>query len=214
MSTENGKLLELRGVSQAYGRGERRFMAVEKVNLALSAGEYVALLGPSGCGKSTLLRIIAGLQVPTDGQVLYRGQLLQGVNPHAAIVFQTFALFPWLTVQENVEVALKARGAPVAERGPRAVDLLDRVGLDGFETAYPRELSGGMRQKVGFARAMAVEPELLCLDEPFSALDVLSAESLRGNCWSCGPAAPSPPRPSSWSLTTSKRRSSWLTASW
>ncbi len=180
MSTENGKLLELRGVSQAYGRGERRFMAVEKVNLALSAGEYMALLGPSGCGKSTLLRIIAGLQMPTDGQVLYRGQLLQGVNPHAAIVFQTFALFPWLTVQENVEVALKARGAPVAERGPRAVDLLDRVGLDGFETAYPRELSGGMRQKVGFARAMAVEPELLCLDEPFSALDVLSAESLRG----------------------------------
>ncbi len=180
MSTQNGKLLELRQVTQAYGRGERRFIAVDKVTLTLSAGEFVALLGPSGCGKSTLLRIIAGLQAPTSGQVLYRGQPLRGVNPHAAIVFQTFALFPWLTVQENVEVALKARGIPASLRGPRAVDLLDRVGLDGFESAYPRELSGGMRQKVGFARAMAVEPELLCLDEPFSALDVLSAEALRG----------------------------------
>ncbi len=189
MSTQNGRLLELRQVSQAYGRGERRFMAVEKVNLSLKAGEFLALLGPSGCGKSTLLRIIAGLQAPTEGQVLYRGQPLRGVNPHATIVFQTFALFPWLTVQENVEVALKARGIPPNLRAPRAVDLLDRVGLDGFESAYPRELSGGMRQKVGFARAMAVEPELLCLDEPFSALDVLSAEALRGELlelWTSG----------------------------
>ena len=189
MSPENEKLLDLRQVSQTYGQGERRFTAVEKVNLALAAGEFVALLGPSGCGKSTLLRIIAGLQLPTEGQVLYRGQPLHGVNPHAAIVFQTFALFPWLTVLENVEVALKARGIPAALRGPRAVDLLDRVGLDGFESAYPRELSGGMRQKVGFARAMAVEPELLCLDEPFSALDVLSAEALRGELlelWTSG----------------------------
>ncbi len=180
MNAGNSTLLELQGVSQAYGRAERRFTAVEKVNLTLKEGEFVALLGPSGCGKSTLLRIIAGLQPPSSGRVLYRGQPLKGVNPHATIVFQTFALFPWLTVQENVEVALKARGLPPSLRGPRAVDLLDRVGLDGFEAAYPRELSGGMRQKVGFARAMAVEPELLCLDEPFSALDVLSAESLRG----------------------------------
>jgi NitT/TauT family transport system ATP-binding protein len=140
----------------------------------------VALLGPSGCGKSTLLRIIAGLQRPTSGTVLYRGRPLTGVNPHASIVFQTFALFPWLTVQENVEVALQAKGVPAKLRAARALDLLDRVGLDGFETAYPRELSGGMKQKVGFARAMAMEPELLCLDEPFSALDVLSAEALRG----------------------------------
>ncbi|MCS6843305.1 MAG: nitrate/sulfonate/bicarbonate ABC transporter ATP-binding protein, partial [Caldilineales bacterium] len=156
---------------------------------SLSAGEFVALLGPSGCGKSTLLRIIAGLQFPTEGQVLYRGKPLRGVNPHASIVFQTFALFPWLTVQQNVEVALKARGVPAEERSARALDLLDRVGLDGFEDAYPRELSGGMRQKVGFARAMAVEPELLCLDEPFSALDVLSAEALRGELlelWTTG----------------------------
>jgi NitT/TauT family transport system ATP-binding protein len=155
----------------------------------LKEGEFAALLGPTGCGKSTLLRIITGLQVPTSGQVLYRGKPLDGINPQATIVFQTFALFPWLTVQENVEVALKARGVPPKLRAHRALDLLDRVGLDGFETAYPRELSGGMLQKVGFARAMAVEPELLCLDEPFSGLDVLSAEALRGELlelWTSG----------------------------
>jgi len=178
MPTTNGLLLKLQHVGQSYGSGVRRFVAVEDVNLELREGEFAALLGPSGCGKSTLLRIIAGLQAPTEGRVLYRGQPLRGINPYAAIVFQTFALFPWLTVQENVEVALEARGVEAAERRARALDLLDRVGLDGFESAYPRELSGGMRQKVGFARAMAVEPELLCLDEPFSALDVLSAESL------------------------------------
>jgi NitT/TauT family transport system ATP-binding protein len=185
----NGSLLKVQHVSQTYGSGDRRFTAVQDVNLMLGEGEYVALVGPSGCGKSTLLRIITGLQRPTSGQVLYRGEPLRGVNPHAVIVFQTFALFPWLTVQENVEVALKARGVPPRLRATRSVDLLDRVGLDGFETAYPRELSGGMRQKVGFARAMAVEPELLCLDEPFSALDVLSAEALRGELlelWTSG----------------------------
>lgn len=179
MST-NGYLLEVRHVSQVYRSGSRQFVALQDVNLAVREGEFLCLLGPSGCGKSTLLRIITGLQRPTEGVVLYRGQPLQGVNPHATIVFQTFALFPWLTVLENVEVALKARGVPPKLRTARALDLLDRVGLDGFEIAYPRELSGGMRQKAGFARAMAVEPELLCLDEPFSALDVLSAEALRG----------------------------------
>jgi NitT/TauT family transport system ATP-binding protein len=172
-------LLELRTISQVYGAGKRQFTAVQDVNLTLVEGEFVALLGPTGCGKSTLLRIMVGLQRPSSGHVIYKGQTLEGVNPHAAIVFQTFALFPWLTVQENVEVALKAKGMPLKLRTPRALDVLDRVGLDGFETAYPRELSGGMRQKVGFARAMVVEPELLCLDEPFSALDVLSAEALR-----------------------------------
>ncbi|MCW5851643.1 MAG: ABC transporter ATP-binding protein, partial [Anaerolineae bacterium] len=173
-------LVDLRHVSQTFVSGGRRFTAIQDVNLTIDEGEFVALLGPSGSGKSTLLRIITGLQRPTEGQVFYRGQPLAGVNPHATIVFQTFALFPWLTVQQNVEVALKARGVPPQLRTVRAVELLDRVGLDGFEMAYPRELSGGMRQKVGFARAMAVEPELLCLDEPFSALDVLSAEALRG----------------------------------
>ena len=187
--SENGYLLELKNITQVYGSGDRRFTAIKNFHLSMREGEFTALLGPTGCGKSTLLRIIAGLQAPTTGQVLYRGSPLLGVNPQATIVFQTFALFPWLTVQENVEVALKARGMPARLRATRSLDLLDRVGLDGFENAYPRELSGGMLQKVGFARAMAVEPELLCLDEPFSALDVLSAEALRGELlelWTSG----------------------------
>ena len=182
-------LLDIRSVNQMYGSGERRFTAVQNINLSMKEGEFVALVGPSGCGKSTLLRIITGLNKPSSGVVLYRDNVVNGVNPHATIVFQTFALFPWLTVQQNVELALKVRGVPPAERTKRAIALLDKVGLDGFENAYPRELSGGMRQKVGFARAMAVEPELLCLDEPFSALDVLSAEALRGELlelWTAG----------------------------
>jgi NitT/TauT family transport system ATP-binding protein len=185
----NGDLLALEHVSQVYASGERPFFAIQDVSLVLREGEFVTLLGPSGCGKSTLLRIITGLQQPSEGRVLYRGQPLCGINPQATIVFQTFALFPWLTVLDNVDIALKARGIPPTLRTARALDLLDRVGLDGFETAYPRELSGGMRQKVGFARAMAVDPELLCLDEPFSALDVLSAEALRGELlelWTTG----------------------------
>ncbi len=173
------ELVNLTGVSQYYGARQHQFLAVQDVNLKIQEGEFVALLGPSGCGKSTLLRIVAGLMQPSEGRVLYRDQPLRGVNPQATIVFQSFALFPWLTVLENVEVALRARGIPDKLAKPRAIDVLDKVGLDGFETAYPRELSGGMRQKVGFARAMAVSPELLCLDEPFSALDVLSAEALR-----------------------------------
>jgi NitT/TauT family transport system ATP-binding protein len=176
----NGALLEVRNVSRYYGKGAKRFMAVQDVNLKIYPNEFVCLLGPSGCGKSTMLRMITGLNPVSEGQVLYKGQPLTGVNPHATIVFQTFALYPWLTVQENVEVALKARGVPEAARREKALQLLDKVGLDGFESAYPRELSGGMRQKCGFARAMAIEPELFCLDEPFSALDVLSAEALRG----------------------------------
>jgi len=178
MSAET--LLQLEHIYQLYGSGQRRFTAVEDVNLTLREDEFVALLGPSGCGKSTLLRIITGLLEPSQGRVLYRDRPLHGVNPYASIVFQTFALFPWLSVLDNVELALAVKGVEAPVRLTRAVELLDRVGLDGFESAYPRELSGGMRQKVGFARAMAVEPELLCLDEPFSALDVLSAESLRG----------------------------------
>jgi len=179
-AVESGNLLELRGIYKNYGSGARQFVALRDVNLRIRPGEFVCLLGPSGCGKSTLLRMITGLNTATSGQVLYRGKPLAGVNPHATIVFQTFALYPWLTVQENVELALRARAVPAAERRTRALKLIDTVGLDGFESAYPRELSGGMRQKVGFARAMAVEPQLLCLDEPFSALDVLSAEALRG----------------------------------
>jgi len=178
---ESGEqLLGLVGVVKAYGEGAKRFVACNNVDLCINVGEFVCLLGPSGCGKSTLLRMIAGLNVATSGTVFYRGKPLDGVNPHTTIVFQTFALYPWLSVQDNVEIALKARGVAPRERSERALKLIDTVGLGGFESAYPRELSGGMRQKVGFARAMAVEPELLCLDEPFSALDVLSAEALRG----------------------------------
>jgi NitT/TauT family transport system ATP-binding protein len=173
-------LLRLDKVVKAYGAGARQFCAVRDVDLSVRPGEFVCLLGPSGCGKSTLLRIVAGLASASSGTVLSHGRPLTGVNPHTTIVFQTFALYPWLTVQGNVEIALKARGVPEAARRERALKLIDTVGLDGFEQAYPRELSGGMRQKVGFARAMAIEPELLCLDEPFSALDVLSAEGLRG----------------------------------
>src|SRR5499426_972571 len=172
-----------------YGAGAHRFIALQDVNLRILEGEFVALLGPSGCGKSTLLRIITGLQQPTEGQELYRGQPVSGINPHTTIVFQSFALFPWLTVQQNVEVALLAHGLPPDVSAQRAEAFVDKVGLDGFETAFPRELSGGMRQKVGFARALAVEPELLCLDEPFSALDVLSADALRGELlelWTSG----------------------------
>jgi NitT/TauT family transport system ATP-binding protein len=183
-ATNNGTattpLLELKNVSRQYGKAPKQFTAVQDVSLTVYPGEFVCLLGPSGCGKSTLLRMITGLNPVSSGQVLYKGQPQQGVNPHATIVFQTFALYPWLTVQQNVEVALKARGVAEADRHKKADRLLDQVGLDGFEGAYPRELSGGMRQKVGFARAMAVEPQLFCLDEPFSALDVLSAEALRG----------------------------------
>jgi NitT/TauT family transport system ATP-binding protein len=173
-------LLTVRGVTKSYGTADKVFTAVKDIDLRIAEGEFVCLLGPSGCGKSTLLRIIAGLMPATSGEVLYCGQHIEGVNPYATIVFQTFALFPWLTVEQNVTVALKARGVDPPTRHATALRLIDTVGLDGFEKAYPRELSGGMRQKVGFARAMAVEPELLCLDEPFSALDVLSAEALRG----------------------------------
>jgi len=174
------ELLELESIYKTYGSGERKFVALRDINMRVKTGEFVALLGPSGCGKSTLLRIITGLNSASSGRVLYSGRPLEGINPNATIVFQTFALYPWLTVEENVTLALKARAVPSGARRSQALKLIHTVGLDGFESAYPRELSGGMRQKVGFARAMAVEPELLCLDEPFSALDVLSAEALRG----------------------------------
>jgi NitT/TauT family transport system ATP-binding protein len=151
----NDHILELKNISQAYGSVNQRFVAIEDLNLIIDEGEFVTLLGPSGCDKSTLLRIIAGLQQPSEGMVLYREKPLLGINPHNAIVFQKFALFPWLTAQQNIEVVLKTRGIPLKPRIARAIELLGLVGLGGFENAYPRELSGGMRQKVGFARVMA-----------------------------------------------------------
>ena len=152
---------------------------IENINCQLQVGEIIALLGPSGSGKSTIMRMIAGLIAPSSGKVLYYNRPLVGLNPGVAIVFQNFALYPWLTVLENVELGLKAKGEPKDTRLQKALRMIDVIGLDGFENAYPKELSGGMRQRVGFARALAVEPELLCMDEPFSALDVLTAENLR-----------------------------------
>jgi len=153
---------------------------LDDISFTLAEGEIVALLGKSGSGKSTLLRCVAGLIAPSSGSVSYRGTPLTGANPGVSMVFQTFALLPWLTVQQNVELGLEARGVPQAERAERALKAIDTIGLDGFESAYPKELSGGMRQRVGFARAIVTEPDALLMDEPFSALDVLTAENLRG----------------------------------
>ncbi|HEU0264795.1 MAG TPA: nitrate/sulfonate/bicarbonate ABC transporter ATP-binding protein, partial [Geobacterales bacterium] len=154
-------------------------LVLEGVNLSIAEGEIVALLGRSGSGKSTLLRIISGLARPEGGGVVFCGKPVQGPVQGLAMVFQTFALFPWLTVLENVELGLEALGVSPMERRRRALAAIDLIGLDGFESAYPKELSGGMRQRVGFARALVVEPTLLLMDEPFSALDVLTAETLR-----------------------------------
>ena len=152
---------------------------LEDISLNLEEGEIVALLGRSGSGKSTLLRCIAGLIAPTRGEVRYRGEVLNGACPGVAMVFQSFALLPWLTVRQNVEIGLEALGVGPKERRARAERAIDVIGLDGFESAYPKELSGGMRQRVGFARALVVEPDALLMDEPFSALDVLTAQNLR-----------------------------------
>lgn len=156
-----------------------RIQVIAPTDLSIVPGEIVALLGPSGSGKSTLLRMLAGLSRPTGGEVLWHGKPIRSQSINVSIVFQSFALFPWLTVLENVEAPLKARGVEAEDRRERAFRILDTVGLDGFQSAYPRELSGGMRQRVGFARALVVEPEVLFMDEPFSALDVLTAENLR-----------------------------------
>jgi NitT/TauT family transport system ATP-binding protein len=156
-------------------------LVLDRVGFTLGDGEIVAILGKSGSGKSTFLRILAGLVPPTDGRVEYRGRLVTEPATGIAMVFQSYALFPWLTVLGNVELGLEAQGVPGAERRRRAVAAIDVIGLDGFENAYPKELSGGMRQRVGFARALVVDPDVLLLDEPFSSLDVLTAETLRGD---------------------------------
>ncbi|MEH2011759.1 ABC transporter ATP-binding protein [Nostoc sp.] len=178
--TATEHLIALKSVSKSYQQPNgQQIVILENINLELRPGEIVALLGPSGSGKSTLMRIVAGLIAPSQGEVIYHNRPLVGLNPGVAIVFQSFALYPWLTVLENVELGLKAKGDPPDSRRQKALRMIDIIGLDGFENAYPKELSGGMRQRVGFARALAVEPELLCMDEPFSALDVLTAENLR-----------------------------------
>jgi NitT/TauT family transport system ATP-binding protein len=173
-------LIEARQVEKFYDQpSDNRIQVIAPLNLAVYSGEILTLLGPSGSGKSTLLRILTGLSPASAGQVLWHGSPVNGPCENVSIVFQSFALFPWLTVLENVEAPLKARGLPAEERSTRSIKMLDAVGLDGFENAYPKELSGGMKQRVGFARALVVEPEVLFMDEPFSALDVLTAENLR-----------------------------------
>src|SRR5262249_5252086 len=154
-----------------------QLVVLEGVNLTLREGEIVGLLGRSGSGKSTLLRVIAGLNLPTAGDVRYLGHAVDGPAAGISMVFQGFALFPWLTVLENVQLGLEALGVAAQESRQRALAAIDLIGLDGFESAYPRELSGGMRQRVGFARALVVHPNILLMDEPFSALDVLTAET-------------------------------------
>ncbi|WP_028226974.1 ABC transporter ATP-binding protein [Paraburkholderia ferrariae] len=173
------EVLSVRNVSRGFAKTNDERLVLEDVNLSLREGEIVGLLGRSGSGKSTLLRIISGLIEASSGEVDWLGKPLAGPAEGVSMVFQTFALFPWLTVLQNVEAGLEAQGVGARERRERALAAIDLIGLDGFENAYPRELSGGMRQRVGFARALVVDPSLLLMDEPFSALDVLTAETLR-----------------------------------
>jgi NitT/TauT family transport system ATP-binding protein len=180
-SATQAPIIEARQLEKFYTQPDgNRVQVIAPTDLAVYPGQIISLLGPSGCGKSTLLRMLTGLSPASAGGVLWHGQPVRGESPNVSIVFQSFALFPWLTVIENVEAPLEARGMSPIERHKRALRIIDAVGLDGFESAYPKELSGGMKQRVGVARALVVEPEVLFMDEPFSALDVLTAETLRG----------------------------------
>ena len=173
-------IIQAEKIEKYYAQpSENRIQVISATDLKIVPGEILALLGPSGSGKSTMLRMLSGLSRPSAGQVYWHGKPIAEAEINVSIVFQSFALFPWLTVLENVEAPLQARGVSADERRERSMRMLDTVGLDGFEAAYPKELSGGMRQRVGFARALVVEPEVLFMDEPFSALDVLTAENLR-----------------------------------
>ncbi|HJT47136.1 MAG TPA: ABC transporter ATP-binding protein [Nitrososphaeraceae archaeon] len=180
--SDSSSLLELRNVSKEYTDDNSRHATVLKqINLSANKNEFISIVGPSGCGKSTLLRIILGLETSTTGDVLFKGQYVTNgkVNPHMAMVFQSFGLFPWLTVIENVEFGLESINMPKAQRRQKSLSIIQEVGLEGFEEAYPRELSGGMKQRVGIARALVTDPEILLMDEPFSSLDPLTAEALR-----------------------------------
>ncbi len=172
-------LLEVNHVYKTYTDANRSLTVLDDISFSIAKGEFVCLVGPSGSGKSTLLRMVVGLIQPSRGEIFYRGQQVKGVMDKMAIVFQSFALMPWLTVMGNVALGLEAKGISRPEREALASKYIDKVGLDGFEEAYPRELSGGMKQRVGIARALTMEPELLCMDEPFSALDAFTAQNLR-----------------------------------
>jgi NitT/TauT family transport system ATP-binding protein len=180
VTTEAPVIAELRSVSKSFTVGHGRELKVlDQIDLSIREGEMLALLGQSGSGKSTLLRCLTGLTKPTNGRVLCYGEPLEGINPYASIVFQTFALFPWLTVEQNVMVGLESKRMSRGDKAEAVEKAIDLIGLNNYHSAYPREISGGMRQRVGIARALVSEPKILCLDEAFSALDVLTAEGLR-----------------------------------
>lgn len=172
-------LFQLEHVTQRFTLPQGQVTVLQDVHFEAREGEFIAIVGPSGSGKSTTLRLIGGTLQPTEGRVIYKNKPLGGVNMEAAMVFQNFALLPWLTVAQNVELGLEARGINAATRRKKVAFYINKVGLDGYEEAYPRELSGGMKQRVGLARALAVEPEILLMDEPFSALDALTSINLR-----------------------------------
>ncbi len=171
-------LAEIRNISKTFDSEGKQILVLDNVIFYVEDNDFICIVGPSGCGKSTLLRIIVGLEKPTIGEVLFRGKVIEADNPKVAMVFQNFALFPWLTVKENIELVLESMKKE-KNSGQIACKYIKAVGLDGFENVYPRELSGGMKQRVGFARALAVEPVLLCMDEPFSALDALTSQNLK-----------------------------------
>ncbi len=171
-------LAEIKNVSKTYESDGNKIQVLDNINFAVEDNDFICIVGPSGCGKSTLLRIIVGLDKPTSGEVFFKGKVIAPDNPKVAMVFQNFALFPWLTVKENIELVLESKKHG-EEAEKVACKYIRAVGLDGFERVYPRELSGGMKQRVGFARALAVEPVLLCMDEPFSSLDALTSQNLK-----------------------------------
>lgn len=171
-------LVEIKNVSKTFESDGNKILVLDNINFSVGNNDFICIVGPSGCGKSTLLRIIVGLEKPTSGEVLFKGEVIAPDNPKLAMVFQNFALFPWLTVKENIELVLGSMKKE-KEAGNIACKYIKAVGLDGFEKVYPRELSGGMKQRVGFARALAVEPVLLCMDEPFSSLDALTSQNLK-----------------------------------
>ena len=172
-------LLSVNHVAKRFVEGQKMSTLFQDVFFEMKENEIICIVGPSGCGKSTLIRMIAGLEKPTEGHILFEGEEIDASNPKVAMVFQSFALLPWLNVLDNVCVGLEAIGLPEEERKARALKFIEKVGLDGYEEAYPREISSGMKQRAGIARALAIEPELLCMDEPFSSLDPFTAENLR-----------------------------------
>lgn len=172
-------ILQVQKVSKLFEAGEHKVLALDAATFDVFPHEFLCIVGPSGCGKSTLLRILDGLDLPSSGQVLFKGQPVTQPSPKISMIFQTFALLPWKNVRENIELGLEAQGVALGVRHERAAKYIEAVGLSGFEDAYPRELSGGMKQRVGIARALAVEPEVLLMDEPFSSLDELTADTLR-----------------------------------